>query len=432
MSNVTSGESDPTRFVLCSKANLSELTSSLFRAVEKEIDTELDDYIVGVDLSEYSQYLLNKYSLYMPTLDYEKVEASNSRRKIPAERFPFNHIVERGKSYERPTIIFHIPFQGDEKLFHYHTGVIYGAPEVFVSDGCLCLELVDFNNDLERIGQDRQTCELHIKRALNPLEAAVDQFNYSLAHNIENRLRIRKQKIEDIVRVLGVPIKRRENLTGSYTIPSMIDVKKNISLKPFANEEQGNAVEYVLGDDIYSEILQVIHDYGIGFEQYPSIARGDEEEIRNHFLFVLQPRYNWLAAGEAFNKLGKTDLLIRHQNGIVFIAEFKFWRGRRVYLDTISQLFDRYLTWRNSKAAVVILVKNKDFSAVIEEVRNATNDHPNFVRFEGEREETWLNFTFHVNDSPTRGVKLAVLLFHVPDSSKMKLMMSRKSDKTNK
>ena len=144
----------------------------------------------------------------------------------------------------------------------------------------------------------------------------------------------------------------------------------------------------------------------------------DTFKTKPHFLFVLQPRYNWTATGEAFNKLGKTDILIKYEKAIVFIAECKFWRGRKVYLATISQLFDRYLTWRNSKAAVVIFVENKDFSSAINEVKNITSNHPNFVRFVDEKEETWLNYIFHINNNPSREVKLAVLLFHIPPINK--------------
>ena len=76
-------------------------------------------------------------------------------------------------------------------------------------------------------------------------------------------------------------------------------------------------------------------------------------------------------------------------------------------------LFDRYLTWRNSKAAVIIFVRNKDFSAVLHEVKATTPTHPNYVGFANEREETWFNYNFHINDNPDRPVKLAMLLFHI-------------------
>lgn len=246
----------------------------------------------------------------------------------------------------------------------------------------------------------------------------INRYNWGLQTTAKRLIEERRTKIKNIVQILGIPIRKRKDLPSSYEIPTA-QSKRNISLKPQLTDKNEN-IEYILEDNIYLDILQVLHDYGKGFEQYPSISKGkDEEEIRDHFLFVLQPRYNWSASGEAFNKLGKTDILIKYEKEIVFIAECKFWHGQKGYLATISQLFDRYLTWRNSKAAVVIFVKSKNFSSVITEVKTVTPNHVNFVRFVNEKDETWLNYTFHINNNPSREVKLAVLLFHIPPIEKV-------------
>lgn len=214
-----------------------------------------------------------------------------------------------------------------------------------------------------------------------------------------------------------MPIKKRSNLSDSYNVPDL-GSKKVISIKPQIINQDGGS-EYMLEEDIYLDILQVIHDYGQSFERSPSKYRDKEEEdLRDHFLFVLEPRYNWSAVGEAFNKLGKTDILINYKKTTVFIAECKFWYGRQGFLDTITQLFDRYLIWRNSKAAVIIFVKNKDFSSVIGEVKSVISSHPNYVKFVDEKDDTWQNYIFHINDNPSREVKLAVLLFHIPPAGK--------------
>lgn len=162
----------------------------------------------------------------------------------------------------------------------------------------------------------------------------------------------------------------------------------------------------------------MINDYGKVFEQYPSTYKDKrEEELRDHFLLNLQPRYEGAATGETFNKAGKTDILITHQRTPVFIAECKFWVGSKGYLAALDQLLS-YLTWRNSKAAVVLFVRNKDFSSVLDEVKVATPTHSNFIRLVDQHDEAWINYIFHVNDNPTREVKLAVLLFHIPSMAK--------------
>jgi hypothetical protein len=408
----------PKFFQIASEKRLSDLTRQSEIQLVNEIDQESDDYLSNIEEEKYLEYLSNKYSLDTPELDFDNIEGTTGKKLIPAERFPYGFSVRSGQKYERPTIIYHISCSGNIQLLQYYSDIHYSnTPEVFIDDEGLCFEVVNFYNDLEKVKYSAQSTINDIKMVSVELIEGIKKYNWGLERKIQRLIEERKTKINNIVQILGIPIKKRQNLPSSYEIPSPHS-KKNISLKPQVVNNDGK-VEYILEDNIYLDILNVIQDYGKGFEQYPSISKDkEEEEIRDHFLFVLQPRYNWAATGEAFNKLGKTDILIKYEKAIVFIAECKFWRGRKVYLATISQLFDRYLTWRNSKAAVVIFVENKDFSSVINEVKNITSNHPNFVRFVDEKEETWLNYIFHINNNPSREVKLAVLLFHIPPTNK--------------
>jgi len=406
-------------FRICSKESIGIYIRDLSIALKNEIDQESDDYVNTVDEEKYIGYLVGKYSIPAPSLGFNNIEASTGRKIVASEDFPYGFITWKGEKYEKPTIIIHIPCEGDIELLHYNTGYGYqNTPEVYIEDGNLCFEIVDFHNDFKIINQYRQSVINDIKTIGSELVKEIARYNYSLESNIRGIISDRKTKIENIVQILGIPIKKRQDLSSSYEVPTS-QSKRNISLKPQVTDNNGN-IEYTLEDNIYLDILQVIHDYGKGFEQYPSISKGkEEEEIRDHFLFVLQPRYNWAATGEAFNKKGKTDILIKYEKATVFIAECKFWHGQKGYLATISQLFDRYLIWRNSKAAVVIFVENKNFSSVISEVKNITSNHRNFVRFVDEKDETWLNYIFHINNNPSREVKLAVLLFHIPSTEKI-------------
>lgn len=405
-------------FHICSKESIGIYIRDLSSAFKDEIDKESDDYINNIDEDKYVKFLLGKYSIAVPNLYFDIIEASTGKKIIPAEHFPHGFRVWKGEKYEKPTIIIHIPFTGNVELLCYHAGITYrNPPEVFIEDENLCFEIIDFYNDLQRVNNDCQVKINNIKTLSSEVIREINQYNYYLEEKIKTHIKERKTKIENIVQILGIPIKKRQNLSSSYEIPTN-QTKRNISLKPQVTNETGN-IEYVLEEPTYLDILQVIHDYGKGFEQYPSLSKDkEEEEIRDHFLFVLQPRYNWSAVGEAFNKIGKTDILIRYNNAIAFIAECKFWHGQKLYFDTISQLFDRYLTWRNSKAAVILFVKNKDFSSVLGEVKKSTPNHSNFVRFVDEKDETWLNYVFHINDNPSREVKLAVLLFPIPQTEK--------------
>ena len=101
-----------------------------------------------------------------------------------------------------------------------------------------------------------------------------------------------------------------------------------------------------------------------------SFASLDEESIRTHFLIQLNGHYEGSATGETFNSSGKTDILIRVDNRNVFIAECKFWDGPKSFSEAIDQLLG-YLSWRDSKCALLILNKRKNSSAVRKKMSEA-------------------------------------------------------------
>jgi len=120
------------------------------------------------------------------------------------------------------------------------------------------------------------------------------------------------------------------------------------------------------------------------------------------------------ASGETFNKTGKTDIRLSYDSSVVFIAECKFWGGEKKYLETIDQLL-AYLTWRDTKASIVVFVKQKDFSSILIKVRQSTSTHPNHLGYVDSSDENWFNFRFHINDDRNREIKLAIQLFHLPE-----------------
>lgn len=95
----------------------------------------------------------------------------------------------------------------------------------------------------------------------------------------------------------------------------------------------------------------------------------DEETIRDWLMFNLSTNYEapdgseLFIGGEVENGNGKTDILVRHQNRNVFIAECKFWGGPKKFDKAISQLLS-YTTWRDTKAAIILFITNKNATAV--------------------------------------------------------------------
>ena len=102
--------------------------------------------------------------------------------------------------------------------------------------------------------------------------------------------------------------------------------------------------------------------------------------------------------------------MVKHENEIVFVAECKFWKGRQALLDAISQLLG-YSTWRDTKTALLIFVRDTSMTAAISSVKENIVTHPNYKNTEKAKGETWFNYKFSMANDPDRDVYLAVQLF---------------------
>jgi len=279
--------------------------------------------------------------------------------------------------------------------------------------------LTNFSDDSDAIVRKKDENIKSIAQQLNNVNSEIRQYNASLETQIRTAFESRKNKIKaksGVLASLGVPIKKTDTPPETFSIPTPQKRKKSILRKPEVREA-GFTPEPCLDDSVYDEILQMIHDVGKEFERLPSVYAGKEEEhLRDHFLMILEPNFEGSATGETFNKTGKTDILLRHENSNVFIAECKFWRGQKSFLATITQLLG-YLTWRDSKAAVIMFVPNKEFTTVIQTAKECINEHTNYIRAVSEKDETWHNYEFHLDGDRNRVVKIAVMFYHTPKHS---------------
>lgn len=132
----------------------------------------------------------------------------------------------------------------------------------------------------------------------------------------------------------------------------------------------------------YEQIIKEINKFGLNLEKYKSLySKFDEEGFRDFFLPHLNSiSHSHTATGEAFNKIGKTDMLIQDGSGNnVFIAECKIWYGENELTKAIDQLLERYVTWRDEQVALIIFNKhNANFTNIIEKSKETMKKHPNF------------------------------------------------------
>lgn len=385
--------------------------------VISSIESEHDDYLLNVNESDYVRFKTEEAKVEPLIIHTDQIYASSSEQMIPAEYFPSSFYVHSGKSYKKDVIKFHVPISGNKDLLSCIPSTrLMWSIKIEPGQDEFSFEIINFSDDVEKITREKDSSLQSILKQLNNVTNDVERYNNGIEAQIRNAFDSRKQKLlnkNNLLASLGVPIKKVGGVSPTFSAPTPTTRNKISVSKPVVSES-GFSPEPSLDTNAYNQILQLIHDVGKEFERLPSLYAGKEEEhLRDHFLMMLEPNFVGAATGETFNKIGKTDILLRYEGSNIFIAECKFWKGKKVFLDTISQLLG-YLTWRDSKAAVIMFVPNKNFSSVLETAKKEVSEHSNYVDYVNAKDETWLNYHFHINGDRNRMINLAVMFYHIP------------------
>ncbi|RJE73058.1 hypothetical protein [Reichenbachiella sp. MSK19-1] len=395
---------------------------SKYEHIKRVVDGEQEDYILKVEASEYADHLKNQFIVDFPEIHRDKTYVDSGEMDVPGNRFPPVFFTEPSKTYRRDTVIFYVPYSGDISLLGLKPSTymmnIESTVEFDENEGALIFKFINFHNDPELI---KREFEGHLNRIFGTydhLQEMINNYNDSLASVIESEVDRRKQKLKStksFLSGLGVPIKKRNDTAETFAIPKPKTRRKIQVAKPTVSRGAFKP-EPTLDDKNYYEILKIVNDVGKNFERLPSVYAGkNEEDLRDHILMVLDPNFEYgSASGETFNKSGKTDIQLRHDSSVVFVAECKFWSGEKGFHETIDQLLG-YLTWRDSKTSTIIFVANKNFSSVLDTVTNSISKHLNFESRQEDSDSSWFNFTFSLPIDTDKRIKLAVQLYHLPE-----------------
>ena len=363
--------------------------------------------------TKYIAYLVDKYKIEPLLFFWEEEYITEYEKMIPAELHPFNFFIDKGEEYKRQIITYHIPYSGNKNLLHCSRSIFQGRGiEVQIQENEISFDIINWRDNKEEIKRDAEEIILYIKEQENYIKKEINGYNSNLENKARQILQNRKTVIlkqYSLTESLGVTFKRIEKVPFAFSVPI---VKKEPIIKPSSSNEKFSP-EFFLDASVYNDILRICHETGIEMERHPSIYfEKDEETLRDHFIMMLSSHFQSVT-GETFNKTGKTDILIRHEKSNVFIAEFKFWKGIEAFYETIDQILS-YLTWRDSKTAILCFVKNKELNPILEQIESKTINHKCFVKYNGKQNDSWFNFEFHLKGDPSRGIKLAVLCFHFP------------------
>lgn len=73
-----------------------------------------------------------------------------------------------------------------------------------------------------------------------------------------------------------------------------------------------------------------------------------------------------------------------------------------------------YLTWRDSKTAIVYFMNTKEMAAPLKAIEEFTSQHPCFLKLNSRKEASWFDYTFHLPGDEGVSIRLTILCFHLP------------------
>ena len=104
--------------------------------------------------------------------------------------------------------------------------------------------------------------------------------------------------------------------------------------------------------------------------------------------------------------------ILKYNSTNIFVAECKIWHGVNEYFKAIDQLLG-YLTWRDSKSALIIFVKQIDISGIIKKIEKETEKHKNYISFKNKSTDGVYSFRFNLSTNNKKEISLTVMLYHV-------------------
>jgi len=394
--------SDP-KVKLFTKGNLRQELKSWEDNAKNHIIHEDDQTILTANEQQYIDQVVEKYSVDSPAIKFD-------------ERY-----AEPEGSGSNSQLVVYFPYTGNGELLYkkpssYKSNI--GIYEFYVGNEHVYHKIDAHRKDSDSLNSEVERVTKYLRDHANSVEKQVRKFNSNLRDQVTRWFEQHKdetQEKHDEFSELSIPIRKREEVPETFSVPQP-ESRKQVSLNdrnPTDFKESGE-LEPELDTEVYKEILQVIYDVGKGFERSPHLFQDKgEEDLRDYILFFLESHFDGSVTGETFNKTGKTDILYRYKNDNLFVAECGIWDGPKWYNDKLNQLLS-YLTWRDSKASLIIFVKRNEITPVLGKIDSTIHDHPNFIEHVSEAGKSWNNYKIHLSENSNREVHLGVIAVHLP------------------
>jgi hypothetical protein len=396
---------------LFNKYDLRRIIEEHRKNLLDELDGMQDSRLLNTDLAALQIYAIDKYTIHLPVLGDPIVDEGRTKMRVGR----YGSYGDESVTVDAQRYTLEVPFDGDMELF-FTQGSSFSTnpPRAEVTRGMLTTTIVECSPTAEAINQKFELFLASVRQYLGWLKNDIDAWNASIGVEVSKVVEYRRSKAETAGTVasgLKFAVKQRTDRAATYAMP--VSQRRKIAPQlPAA--KLGSPPEPVLTAEMYRAILDTLKQMAVGMERSPhAFAKMDEETLRFQFLVPLNAHFEGDARAEVFNYGGKTDILITVQGRNIFVGECKFWRGAQALSETVDQILG-YLAWRDTKCAILLFNRNRNFSQVLAQIKPTMDKHPQFVSFDGSKDETEFSFTFKRPDDAERRLALTVLAFDIP------------------
>lgn len=395
---------------LFNRRPLRDLCDEKRDGIVAEVAGTLEDHVLEAVVDEWAEALAARYGLEAPRLRpgdrwREERDVQFARSAVPGSGWI------PGKS-----VVVHVPFDGDPEIFFLTPNQFtLNPPTAAVAGSDL---LLHFEYPLESpppdIGASVDRVIGQIDGWLAAAQNDCNVHNASLRAHAHSAIERRRRGILEHRKAMdesGIPLG-----PPGEDKPRIVEAieRRPSPLPPTPGSSEPIDLDPSLPEKTFPDILRAIAQAGRDMERSPATYAGHSEEDRRQILLLaLNQTYRGLTTAEAFNVTGKTDLRIVFEGRNLFIAECKIWDGEKSFTDAVDQVLS-YGSWHDTKLALVVFVRAKGLTAVIEKAKAALSAHQQFDAWAETSDAAELWAKMHGQGDPQRIVDLAVQLIHTP------------------
>jgi len=400
--------------------------NSIRRSIEHKLTSLVNQngnrYILNTDLDQLIDALAGDHTREIIDIKEEEIYHEIKDQKINLQNINKTH--HSGNTtylgINGSLFIFTIPVSGHveefKKLKYFRRKKAYGV----LKENCIEVKYYIPENEANNIDVQTEFNDnlVLIKNTIVDINQKIEEINLKVKPIIKECILKKREEItplENLKKTIKYPLKKNPAVPETFPVPLN---KKEIKIPQASNDIENIIQEPIIELLDYNHILKICSDMALVMERTPSVfEKIDEEDLRIHFLVQLNGHYEGTATGETFNLGGKTDILIRKDNNNLFIGECKYWHGQKQYSETIDQLLN-YVTYRDTKTAILVFVRNKDFSNVLNEIQETTPKHENFVQQDASYHSpisSAYRYVLKNKNDKDKKFLLTVMAFHIPE-----------------